>query len=306
MAEKTLKELYVEMLKIRRFEELVLRLFSEGKLFGTTHCYIGQEANAAGILRHLNKSEDVVVSNHRCHGHYIAFTGKMDLLLSELMGKATGVCGGVGGSQHLYDKNFFTNGIQGGMVPFAAGIGLGKKLKGDTAIAVVFIGDGTFGQGIIYEAFNLMALWDLPVLVVLENNFYAQSTNIRKNTAGDIYARLDSFGISKMILKTTDVEKINEASKEAVSFVRENRKPFFLGIETYRFCSHSKSDDFRCIAEIEIMKQYDPLIVAMKKIQDDRWMKEVEKEVGAEITSALRFAEESEYGSLSIDKVKGY
>src|SRR5215204_416232 len=168
--------LYERMYLIRRFEETLLGLFSEGKIAGTTHTYIGQEANAVGVIAHLEQKRDVVVSNHRCHGHYLAFTGDVDGLLREVMGREGGVCGGKGGSQHLWSGNFFSNGVLGSTVPVAAGMALAERERGSDAVTTAFIGDGTLGQGVVYETLNLASLWRLPLLFVLENNSYAQST----------------------------------------------------------------------------------------------------------------------------------
>jgi TPP-dependent pyruvate/acetoin dehydrogenase alpha subunit len=143
--------LYRRMRFIRRFEERLLELFESGLLNGTTHACIGQEADSVGVIEHL-REEDHIFSNHRCHGHYLARTGDARGLLAEIMGRPEGVCSGIGGSQHLSAPGFKSNGIQGGIVPAAAGIALANQLSGSDAISVVFIGDGTLGEGIVYEA----------------------------------------------------------------------------------------------------------------------------------------------------------
>ena len=165
---------YERMFFIRRFEETLLDLFSLGKLVGTTHTYIGQEANAVGIIDHLDPAVDVVFSNHRCHGHYLAFADDPFGLMCEVMGKGPGVCGGKGGSQHLCRGNFYSNGVLGSIVPVATGIALAEKKKGSGAVSTVFLGDGTLGEGVTYESLNIASLWKLPVLFVVENNHYAQ------------------------------------------------------------------------------------------------------------------------------------
>ena len=190
-----LAQLYERMYFIRRFEESLLDLFSQGKLVGTTHTYIGQEANGVGIIDHLEPERDVVFSNHRCHGHYLAFTDDAFGLLCEVMGKAPGVCGGKGGSQHLCKGNFYSNGVLGSIVPVATGIALAEKKKGTGAVSTVFLGDGTLGEGVTYESLNIASLWKLPVLFVVENNHYAQSTPVELELAGSIPARAAAFGI---------------------------------------------------------------------------------------------------------------
>jgi TPP-dependent pyruvate/acetoin dehydrogenase alpha subunit len=265
----TLERQYEQMMVIRRFEETLLRLFSEGKLTGTTHTYIGQEADAVGVIGHLDPERDVVFSNHRCHGHYIAFTGDLFGLLSEVMGRATGTCGGKGGSQHLHRGNFYSNGVQGSIVPVSTGIALAEKEKGTGAVTTVFLGDGTMGQGAVYECLNMAALWSLPLLFVVEDNSYAQTTPKHLAVAGDIPARAAAFGIETDELDTTDVEEIAAAAARAVEHVRATGRPFFLVLHTYRFSPHSKGDDFRDPAEIEGRRALDPVLVAGARLDDE-------------------------------------
>ena len=163
---------YETLHKIRTFENLLLRYFSKGLLRGTTHIYLGQEAIAVSALSYL-KEQDIVVSNHRSHGHFISYCKDYKKLLEEIKGSDQGVCQGLGGSQHLYFKNFYSNGIQGGIVPVASGMALAEKLKGNNSMAVCFLGDGTMGEGIIYESFNMASLWSIPILYIIENNRFA-------------------------------------------------------------------------------------------------------------------------------------
>jgi TPP-dependent pyruvate/acetoin dehydrogenase alpha subunit len=263
-----LARLYEQMVFIRRFEETLLEMFAEGKLMGTTHTYIGQEADAVGLIAHLDPERDVVFSNHRCHGHYLAFTGDAFGLLSEVMGKATGTCGGKGGSQHLCKGNFYSNGVQGSIVPVSTGIALAEKEKGSGAVTTVFLGDGTLGQGAVYECLNMAALWQLPLLFVVENNEYAQTTPRGLAFAGSIAERAAAFGIGTDELSTTDVLLVHEAAGRAVARVRETGAPFFLVLNTYRFSPHSKGDDFRDPAEIEERRKLDPLAVAGAALEE--------------------------------------
>lgn len=261
---------YRQMYTIRRFEETLLDLFSQGKLTGTTHTYIGQEADAVGVIAHLEPERDVVFSNHRCHGHYIAFTGDLFGLLSEVMGKATGTCGGKGGSQHLCKGNFYSNGVQGSIIPVSTGIALAEKAKGTGAVTTVFLGDGTLGQGALYESLNMASLWSLPLLFVCENNEYAQTTPKHLAVAGDIAARAQAFGIETAELDTTDVEEIHAEAERIVEHVRSTGRPYFLVLHTYRFSPHSKGDDFRDPAEIEGRRARDPLDVAGARLEEAR------------------------------------
>jgi TPP-dependent pyruvate/acetoin dehydrogenase alpha subunit len=283
---------YERMFFIRRFEESLLDLFAQGKLVGTTHTYIGQEANAVGIIDHLKPERDVVFSNHRCHGHYLAFTDDAFGLLCEVMGKAPGVCGGKGGSQHLCKGNFYSNGVLGSIVPVATGIALAEKKKGTGAVSTVFLGDGTLGEGVTYESLNMASLWKLPVLFVVENNQYAQSTPVELELAGSIPARGAAFGIETAELSTTDVEETHEAAGSAVARIRETGEPFFLVLETYRFSPHSKGDDNRDPAEIEERREHDPLNVAGTRLGDEERLP-IEQAVERRVSEVIAAAEEA-------------
>lgn len=276
--------LYKTMLLIRRFEERALAEFSTGKLFGTTHAYIGQEADAAGIFSAADPG-DVVFSNHRCHGHFLAYGGEPYPLAAELMGRATGLVGGRGGSQHIHWRNFYSNGIQGGIVPVAAGMALAEKAQGTGQIAIVFLGDGTLGEGTVYETLNLASLWSLPALFVVENNRYAQTTPIETGLAGSIAKRFEAFGIGTWERDTTDVLEIKTAAAEAVAAVRAGR-PAGLILHTYRFSAHSKGDDPRPREELERIRQFDPIAVHAPRLsQGER--DQAEAEIGFRIAEAF-------------------
>ena len=230
-------------------------MFSEGLLNGTVHTCIGQELSGVGIAKFLNQN-DYVFSNHRCHGHYIAFTKKYKNLIDELMGKSSGVCGGIGGSQHIASNNFFSNGPQGSLAPVAVGVAEGLKRKYTNSIAVCFIGDGTMGEGIVYESLNLMSLYNLPMIMVCENNLYAQSTSINHNLSGSIKARASSFGLKVYEVNTWDYADLIKCSEEAISNARNNI-PSFIHINTYRLKAHSKGDDDRDYNEIKKFEELD-------------------------------------------------
>jgi len=243
-------DLYRKMLLIRIFEERVLGLFSDGKLFGTTLAYIGQEANAVGVISNLAKN-DIVVSNHRCHGHYIAHKQNPYALLCEMMGKKDGLCAGRGGSQHICDDGFFSNGVLGGTMPLAAGLAFSEKFNKTGNIVIVFIGDGTLGEGVVYETLNIASKWELPLLIVVENNRYAQSTKIELTLAGSISDRFTAFNIETLEIETFNVMEIKKVSVSLIDKVRKTKKPRCLIINTYRFASHSKSDDGRSQSEVK-------------------------------------------------------
>jgi acetoin:2,6-dichlorophenolindophenol oxidoreductase subunit alpha len=262
------ERLFADMVLIRRFEETLLDLFAAGKVAGTTHTCIGQEADAVGVVACLDRDVDVIVSNHRCHGHYLAFTDDVDGLLREVLGRQGGVCGGKGGSQHLCAGNFYSNGVLGSTVPLAAGMALAERERGSGAVTTVFVGDGTLGQGVVYESLNIASLWHLPLLVVVEHNGYAQSTPSRLQLAGDVQARAAAFGIETDRRDTTDVTAVREAAAAAVAHVRANRQPYFLVLDTYRFSPHSKGDDFRDPQEIALRRERDPLAVAGSRLDE--------------------------------------
>jgi len=281
--------LYRSMLLIRCFEERLLAEFSTGKLLGTTHTYIGQEADAVGIFS-ATKPEDVIFSNHRCHGHFLAYGGDPYRLAAELMGKSTGLVGGRGGSQHIHWRNFYSNGIQGGIVPVATGMALAEKIKTTGNIAVVFIGDGTLGEGILYESLNLSALWKLPILFVLEDNHFAQTTPVEKGVAGTMAGRFAAFGIKTWERDTTDVLEVRSATREAIAVVRAGNEPAGLILHTHRFSAHSKGDDPRSPEELARIRQFDPLTIHRKRLTADECAK-AEGEAADIIEDAFKRAE---------------
>lgn len=244
---------------VRAVEERLLKLFSEGKLSGTTHTCIGQEMSAVVLAESLDRERDIIFSNHRCHGHYLAWTDDVDGLLAEVMGKRTGVCAGMGGSQHLCGERFFSNGILGGTVPVSTGLAFAQKLAGRGGIVAACIGDGTLGEGVIYEAFNIAVKWQLPLLVMLENNGYAQSTSQHETLAGDICARAAAFGMATFHADTWDHEALAREMRRAVALVRGECRPAFIRVDTYRLAAHSKGDDNRDAGEIADFAGRDPV-----------------------------------------------
>jgi 2-oxoisovalerate dehydrogenase E1 component len=246
-------------LLLRAVEESLLRLFAEGRVAGTTHTCIGQEMAAIALADSLDRQRDIIFSNHRCHGHYLAWTDDVEGLIAEVMGKATGVCGGIGGSQHLCAPGFFSNGIQGGIVPVAAGLAMAAKLRGTGGIVAVCIGDGTLGEGVVYETFNIASKWRLPLLIMLENNLVAQSTSQAETLAGDIEARAAAFGMPTHCGDTWDHAALAALMKRAADSVRAAGSPAFVRVDTFRLAAHSKSDDDRDPEEIARHARRDPL-----------------------------------------------
>ncbi len=284
-----IETLYRTMVLIRRFEETVLENFSRGVFFGTTHTYLGQEADAAGVLCHL-QPQDIVFSNHRCHGHFLAYGGEPVALFAELMGREGGVCGGRGGSQHLHWRNFYSNGVQGGIVPVATGMALAEKIKQSQAIVIAFLGDGTLGEGVVYEALNMGALWQAPILYVLENNHIAQTTPVNSALAGSIPARFEAFGIACDEIDTSDVLEVSETAGRLVEAVRISGSPRALVIHTCRFGPHSKGDDTRQEEEVQALRRNrDPLTLHAGRLLDAA-RNSIERELDDQVQNAFRQA----------------
>jgi 2-oxoisovalerate dehydrogenase E1 component len=282
-------------LGIRLFEQRLLKLFGEGRLFGTVHTCIGQEWTGVALAEHLEPG-DAVFSNHRCHGHYLARTGNYLGLFAEIMGREAGICRGRGGSQHICDANVFSNGIQGGIVPVAAGVACSKMLLGSNDISVVFVGDGTLGEGVFYEALNIASVWGLPLLVILENNLYAQSTSQVQTLGGEIDARAEAFGIRTLHGDTWAPLKLIETMGEAVGYVRSEVRPLFLRVDTYRLMAHSKGDDDRDKAEVAAYWERDLLYQAAKTFPEV--MGPIEEALLARLDDEVEKAERSSMSAV--------
>ena len=283
---------YHQMYLIRRVEQSMLDLFAQGLMSGTVHTSLGQEACAVGVVNALDRRKDVIFSNHRAHGHFIAYCDQVEELVAEIMGRSAGVCGGIGGTQHLYFRNMYTNGIQGGIVPCAVGAALAEKVKGSGAIVVVFVGDGTMGQGTVYEGMNVASLNGLPLLFVLEDNKFAQSTPKELEHAGDLATRSETFGIPSTTVDASDVTAVYEAASAAAAQVRENSHPFFLVLDTYRLGPHSKGDDIRTKEEIDAHRHRDPVTNLAARIDDDV-RQQIEARANERAEAAVALAMES-------------
>jgi 2-oxoisovalerate dehydrogenase E1 component len=272
---------------IRSVEQRLLKLFSEGKLFGTVHTCIGQEWTGVAVAQAL-RDGDTILSNHRGHGHFLARTGDVDGLIAEVMGKQNGVCGGRGGSQHICARGFYSNGIQGGMTPIAAGLALARKLRGESAVTAVFIGDGTLGEGVLYESLNIASKWDLPVLFVVENNLYAQSTSQTQTMAGGILERAAAFGIRSAKADTWQFENLITVASDTVAEMRSSGRPALLRIDTYRLMAHSKGDDDRDTEEVKAYWAKDPLVrfAGQRPRQAEQYQLEIDQRVDAAVVRA--------------------
>ena len=263
--------LYRTMATIRAFEETVQRLFLGGHIPGLVHLYMGQEAVAVGVCAELAHN-DFIASHHRGHGHCVAKGGDLERLFAELLGKRAGYGLGRGGSMHIFDPvngNLGTTGIVGGSVPLAAGAALTAKLRKTGQVAVSFFGDGVLNQGIMFEAMNMAAIWNLPVLFVCENNGFGEFTSIDDVTAGkDIADRGKAFAIPSEHVDGMDVLAVQKATAKAVARARAGKGPSFLICATWRYSGHHVGDkqDYKEDAETKAWRKRDPIAQLARKL----------------------------------------
>src|SRR4029453_8641166 len=243
---------------IRSTEQLLLDLFTKGLLSGTTHTCLGQELCQMAVVRALDDPDDTVLSNHRNHGHFLTYSGDFHGLVSEIMGRETGVCRGIGGSQHLFYRHFHSNGVQAGLTGIGVGLALAAKRRHHNAVVACFIGDGTLGEGLTYESLNLASVWRVPMLFVVENNGIAQTTKTVETIGGSILARGAAFGLHTWHLDDADPRFFDQV-EDVVRSVRSLREPGFLVIDTMRLGPHSKGDDLRDETEMSRIRARDPL-----------------------------------------------
>ena len=285
------KEVLYRMMLIREMEHKIESLFSQGLLRGTTHCCIGQEAVPAAMSYLIDINRDYLCSGHRAHGLSMMMTMKPETLLGEIMGKPYGMAKGLGGSQHVYYKNYFTNGITGGMATIATGIAFALKQEKTDAISVVDFGDGAMNEGYVLEAFNLAAEMKLPVLYILENNGYAMSTPVETANPYVVFEeRVKGFALPYTRVEANDFDKLYSALKTAVKKVRESREPQFVEVITHRFCGHSKSDKRAYIPKErdDYWHEHDCIKSVAKQFTETE-VKEVKDSVAAEIERVYQY-----------------
>ncbi len=290
---------YSQMLKIRRFEEKIDWLFARDMIGGTCHLCIGQEAVAVGAMAALNEN-DYAVSHHRGHGHLLAKGADPKRLMSEIMGKKAGYCGGKGGTQHLcvMEKSFLgTNSITGGGIPLATGAALSVKLRKTDQVVICFFGDGATNQGTFHESLNMAAIWQLPVIYICENNLYAMSTPYRDTMAvKDISTRAASFGMVGIQVDGMDLLSIKKTVEQSAYQAREGTGPTFIEAMTYRYCGHSKSDvrKYRTRDEENQWQKKDPLLLWEKQLLtngiSETQLDQIHKQIELEIEEASDFA----------------
>ena len=303
MDQDLIAELYRQMLLIRRFEEEAARLYTERKIGGFLHLYIGQEAVGVGAISVLDE-RDYIVTAYRCHGQYLARGGSAREGMAELLGKETGCAKGRGGSMHFYDTslNFMGGwGIVGAHIPMAAGIGFANNYRNENAVILCFMGDGAINQGAFHEGLSLSSLWKLPVVYIIENNGFAMGTPLEKTAATeDLSIRALGYPMARDTVDGHDVFAVRSAVHAAVVRAREERLPTLLEAKTYRYRGHSMADPakYRTKEDVQAWKDRDPIQSLKAKLDDlgaESLRKQIDQEVEAEITDAVRFAEESSF-----------
>lgn len=299
----TLLKLYRQMLQMRRFEEESARLYTERKIGGFLHLYIGQEAVAAGVLE-ATLPKDYIITAYRDHAHYLARGGTARAGLAELLGKSTGCSLGRGGSMHFFSaENRFLggHGIVGAHVPLAAGSAFATKYLGEDAVTVCFLGEGATSIGPFHEGLCLASLWHLPVVFVIENNGYAMGTpQHRQMVTEDASLRALAYPMARATVNGWDVVECFYAAKQAIDRARSESEPFLLEFKTYRYRGHSMADPgkYRTKEEVESWRQRDPIVLVEQRLARDfpqqaSKFEQIRREVEEEIMDAVRFAEDS-------------
>jgi len=294
--------MYEQMLKIRLFEEQVNELYTSARMPGLAHLYSGEEAIAVGICQALRR-DDYITSTHRGHGHCLAKGASVERMFAELLGKAPGYCRGKGGSMHIADQdmgNLGANAIVGGSTALATGAALSSKMRGSDQVTICFFGDGALGQGVLYEAMNMAALWKLPVIYVCENNLYTEYTPVVETTAGDISARPKAFGIRTETVDGQDILAVYATAQKLVERARRGEGPAFLICNTYRYYGHHVGDIQRGYyrskeEEQEWRTHHDPLKLFAarlieQKVVEASVFEQIEQRVQAEIAAGVEFA----------------
>ncbi|OZG32482.1 pyruvate dehydrogenase (acetyl-transferring) E1 component subunit alpha [Rickettsia endosymbiont of Culicoides newsteadi] len=296
-------ESYKKILLLRRFEEKCGQLYGMGLIGGFCHLYIGQEAIITGIDL-VKQAGDNTITSYRDHAHIISAGTEAKYVLAELMGKETGCSKGKGGSMHMFDvqnKFYGGHGIVGAQVPIGTGLAFAEKYRNTDNVCFTFLGDGAVNQGQVYEAFNIAALWHLPIIYIIENNQYSMGTSVARSTfMTDLYKKGESFGITGFKVNGMSLESVYDYARQAAEFTRNGGGPIILEMDCYRYRGHSMSDPakYRSKEEVDIYKEQDPLsrvkdIILDNKYASEQQLKEIDKEVKDIIAEAVEFSESS-------------
>lgn len=308
MDREDLLTLYRQMLLIRRFEERSAEMYALAKIAGFLHLYIGEEAIAVGAIAAI-RADDYVISAYRDHGHCLAKGADPGQVMAELFGKATGLCKGKGGSMHLVDaKRNFMGGyaIVGGHLPLATGLAFAVNYQKRDQVVLCFFGEGALPSGQAHEAFNLAALWKLPVVFICENNRYGMGTPVQRAVAlySNVAETARSYGIEAETVDGMDVLAVRALMRRVVKLVRSVPHPYFVEATTYRFMGHSMADPahghYRTKEEVEEERKRDPLVLLRQTIMNQKLgteadFKQLEREVGETVATAVKFADESPF-----------
>ena len=305
ITEEKLIDMYRTMVRIRVFEERVSKEFAAGKIPGFVHVYIGEEATAAGTCAAL-QDRDYITSTHRGHGHVLAKGSQPAQMMAELYGRKTGYCKGKGGSMHIADIDLGilgANGIVAGGITIAGGAALSARMRGTDQVVVCFLGDGASNRGTFHEGVNLAAVWQLPVVYVIENNLYAEKTRISDTyRLSNLSDRAGAFGIPDVTVDGNDVVAVYEAVSEAVDRARKGEGPTLIECKTYRIHGHFEGDPqtYKPAEEVKEWKRKDPIDNFRRRLIEMEVMEEedanaIDQEIGKEIEAAVKFAEESPF-----------
>lgn len=306
--ENSIVEMYKTMLKIRKFEQVAMNTFAEGKIPGFVHLYIGEEAVATGVCANL-KDSDYITSTHRGHGHILAKGGDLKFMMAELFGKATGYCKGKGGSMHIADATkgiLGANGIVGAGHNIAVGAGLSAQYRGTDQVCVCFFGDASTNQGTFHESLNMASVWKLPVVFVCENNLYGISMSQNRHQAiKDVADRGVAYNVPGIVVDGNDVFAVYEAAEEAIKRAREGKGPTLIECKTYRHRGHFEGDPcvYKPTEEQEEWLAKDPVprfekYLVENEILTEEKLKEVQNKVESQIDEAVDFANNSPYPEL--------
>jgi len=301
LSREHLLSLLQQMIRIRRFEDKCVELYTQEKIRGFMHLYDGEEAVAVGVIPVLEQ-RDRIVATYREHGHALVRGVSMKTTLAEMYGKQEGCSRGRGGSMHLFDRatNFYGgNAIVGGGLPLAVGLALADRMHNNDLVTACFLGDGAVAEGEFHESLNLAALWQLPVLFVCENNLYAMGTALAlSESETDIQHKAACYRIESEAVDGMDVVAVEAAARRAVHAVRESGKPYFLECRTYRLRAHSMFDAqlYRDRGEIEAWRKRDPIVQLQGWLEANHMihpddLARIEAEIAAEIAEAVAFSE---------------
>lgn len=302
---KTKIEMLKKLYQIRQFEAETEQFIIRGQIHGTCHLYVGEEATAVGAIYAIEKS-DYITSTHRGHGHCIAKGADLNLMMAELLGKATGYCKGKGGSMHIADVtvgNLGANGIVGGSIDIATGAALTCKMKEKGKIVICFFGDGAANRGNFHGALNMASIWDLPILYICENNQYGMSMPMKEAfNIKRISDRKCAYNIEGLTIDGNNLVEVYNTVRHFADYTRSGKGPVIIECLTYRWRGHSKSDAqvYRTKEEVKIWMERDPIpryrnILIEHGIITAKIDREIDSEVNGEIKQAVKFAEESPF-----------